>query len=50
MVVGTVILAGIANIPCWGTSRASTGFWMSSSSGGGRTLRSNWSSGLMHAP
>ena len=49
-IVGTVISASTANTPSWGTSGVSAGFWMSSSSGGGGTLRLNWSSGLMHAP
>ena len=50
MLVGTVILAGTTNTPCWGTLEVSARFRMSSSLGGGGTLRSNWSSGLMHAP
>ena len=41
VVVGTVISIGIANTPCLGTSGVSAGFWMSSSSGGGGTLRLN---------
>ena len=49
VVLGIVISAGTTNIPCWRTSGVSAGFWMSSSLERGGTLRSNWSSGLMHA-